>query len=641
MFGFKKILLKDFKLGIEYFPKYTVFAVWAPNHHQVVLNLNGRKIRMKKTDSIRYPYSHGEIFFVKVRGNHELKKYQFIIDQKISRDPYGVMVEPQTNWNIILDLKHPDTLPGEDWVPAPPLEKREDTVLYEVHVRDFTISEDSGVSPNLKGKFGGMIQTETKNTDGYNTGIDHLKELGITHVQLLPVYDFATPLYNWGYDPENYNIPEEHYSVDPTNYRLRVKEFRNLVNEFHRHGIRVIMDVVYNHTYSNEAFENITPRYYTGLNLSGCGNSLNTAEPMVSRFIRDSLEFWINEYHIDGFRFDLIGIFHYKEVNKWGEYLNYRYPDRKLLLYGEPWNGYSAELSEGEKIRLGKVPALASGRVGVFNPKYREAVKGDNDGTGKGFIFNAGSHAMSITQGMRGSILHTKQSHPLTNDWDPMFAYDPEQTINYISAHDNYCLWDKIVLSLADEVKKEDWKVIGVTFNHENRPYAERIDRFGTGIILTSQGIPFLHAGDEFLRTKVFKDDWQYAHNSYNAPDEYNQIKWKLKTENIAIFHYYKDLIALRKNHPALRLATWDDINYYMHTKIQNPSFVFSYIPYPEDELLVVYNAGETTPLSLQNFNIPTDHWVLIADHRGAVYEPTTEFVCEGTAVTIFQRIIT
>lgn len=638
MFGFNKIPTEDFKLGADYNQKFTTFAIWAPDHHKVFLKLNGRKIRMKKKNSIRYPEGRGEIFFAKVRGNHELKPYNFIIDNKICRDPYAIIIEPGTSNNIVIDLNHPDISPKSYPQPIPKLKKREDAIIYEVHVRDFSISEDSGIPEELRGKFGGMTVPGTVNSKGQKTGLDHLKELGITHVQLLPVYDFSTSLYNWGYDPENYNIPEEQYSLRPKDYHFRIKEFRHMVDQLHKNGIRVIMDVVYNHTYSNEALENITPRYYTGLNLSGCGNSLNTAEPMVSRFIRDSLEFWIQTYGIDGFRFDLIGIFHYKEVNQWGEYLNYRYPDRKLLLYGEPWNGYAADPSEGEKIRLGKVPAMASGRVGVFNPKFREAIKGDNDGTGKGFMFNAENQATSITQGMRGSILHTKQSHPLTNDWDPMFAYDPEQTINYISAHDNYCLWDKIVLSLADHIEKEDWKVIKVQFDPSKQAYAERIDKFGTGIILTSQGIPFLHAGDEFLRTKVYKGNWRYAHNSYNAPDEYNRIEWNRKSQHFDTFRYYQDIISLRKEHPALRLSTWDEINFYMHTKIIDSSFIFSFINYPQDQLLVIYNSGETRSFPISEFDIPQENWIRIADERGKTNEKEKDFICEGTAVTIFQN---
>lgn len=218
-----------------------------------------------------------------------------------------------------------------------------------------------------------MVQTGTS-YNGIKTGIDHLKELGVTHVQILPFYDFATPMYNWGYDPVNYNIPEEQYSIsqDPVQ---RIKELKTMINEFHKNGIRVIMDVVYNHTYSNDMFSNITPQYYDGLNLSGCGNSIDTSKPMVSRFIQDSLNFWVSEYKIDGFRFDLLGIFHYAEVDKWGQSVNGNNPDANILMYGEPWNGYAYDPNEHLKVRMGKVPCMTAGRIGVFNGKFGKQLK--------------------------------------------------------------------------------------------------------------------------------------------------------------------------------------------------------------------------------------------------------------------------
>lgn len=606
------------KLGADYTPESTTFAIWSPDTNDVVVNAAGVDYRCKKAaDFDGYTDAYG----VTVQGDLKLQEYQFKINGIPVRDPYGVMEKPKIdlNMNIVMDMA--SIQPQGGWVEVPPLGEREDTIVYEVHVRDFTIDEDSGVSPEKRGKFLGMVETGTT-YNGMSTGIDHLKELGITHVQILPFYDFATQQYNWGYDPMNYNVPEEQYSLTPNDYENRVLELKTMINEFHKNGIRVIMDVVYNHTYNDEMFENITEKYYTGNNDSGTGNGIDTGVPMVSRLIRDSLEYWVKEYHVDGFRFDLLGIFHYEEVRHWGEYLNSKFPERKLLMYGEPWNGFFADPIESQKVRLGTVSTMSSGHVGVFNPKYREAIKGDSDACrSKGYMFNGNVSAFDIKVGSRGAIRHIKGTNPLPNLWDQMFAFDPEQSINYVSAHDNLCLWDKI-------------KVCG-----EDNPYGKRILRFGMAMVMTSQGIPFIHAGDEMLRTKAPGGDWTFAHNSYNAPDKYNMIRWEWKEQNKEIYQYFKDMIALRKAHPGFRLNTWDEIHNWMESR-EKGKIVISQIDADKngdswDEILVVYNPGNTF-----NVNLPSGTWTKVFDINGAVNVPnlTGTAPCEGTAVTVFAK---
>ncbi|OHD07690.1 MAG: hypothetical protein A2086_01625 [Spirochaetes bacterium GWD1_27_9] len=621
-------IISTMKLGAIYSPTKTTFKIWSPDYTDVKVKVDGVTYTCSKIADFD---GYTDIYAVDVNGDLKLKEYQFLINGKAVRDPYGVMVKPGQNINIVMDMGN--ILPDGGWASLPTLTNREDSIIYEIHVRDFTIDSSSGVPDAKKGKFGGMTYTGAT-YQGKKTGIDHLKELGVTHVQVLPVYDFATGMYNWGYDPYNYNVPEDLYSETPLDYENRVKEFKNMVNEFHKNGIRVVMDVVYNHTYGDEMFKDITTKYFDGLNLSGCGNSIDTGKPMVSRFIRDSLEYWMKEYNIDGFRFDLVGIFYYDEYKKWGEYLNSVDPTRNLLMYGEPWNGYATDPNESGKVRMGKCPAIATGHVGVFNGKYREDIKGNNDGTTRGFMFNgtAVSWNGAIAVGMRGSVTAAKTTNVLANDWDSMFAYDPEQSINYISAHDNYCLWDKIKHS------------------GEDNDYGKQVLKFGMGMILTSQGIPFIHGGDEILRTKVANGIWTYAHNSYNAPDDYNKIKWDWKVTNEAVFNYHRDLIALRKAHAGLRLTNWDEIKTRMKTEMKvapvgvnvdtNSSLpdkvVVSYLDEDNNltngyELAVVYNPGSNFDITL-----PSGTWNKIFDVSGAVNK--TDKTCEGTAVTMFSK---
>ncbi len=487
-----------------------------------------------------------DVYAVKVPGDYHLKSYNFLVNGHIARDPYGVMVKPATNDNIVVNLSL--TEPEGGWVPRPPLKEREDSVIYEVQVRDFTIDESSNVDTNKRGKFLGMVQIGTK-YQGQATGIDHLKELGITHVQILPFFDFGTcsvkeptTCYNWGYDPVNFNVPEERYSISPDPIE-RIRELKTMINEFHKAGIRVVMDIVYNHTHNDpeSTFSPITQKYFTGTNLSGTGNAVDASNPMVSRFICDSLEFWVREYHIDGFRFDLMGVFDYATVGDRGRYLNEHFPDANLLLYGEPWNGNQPDKDVAKRVRLGTIEKIADAHIGVFNPKYRDALRGDQNDSGKGggYIFNlcenlCGQDLFRIEVGSRGSIRSRNNPDDEIDQWDPMFAIDPEQSINYVSAHDNLILRDKIMA----------WAKLNPDLGGNDPGYLKRIQEYASGIILTSQGIPFLQAGDEMLRDKKGEA------NSYQSPDNVNAIRWNWKVDYKDVVDYYRQAIALRKKHP-------------------------------------------------------------------------------------------
>jgi pullulanase len=623
--------------GVTYGKAQSTFALWSPDTANVQLWLDGGTYAMSRTADAN---GYRDVYAVTVPGDWHLKPYHFIVNGKVARDPYGVMVRAGTDDNIVVDLAQ--TEPLEGWAPAPALANREDAVIYEVHVRDFTIDATSGVEPGKRGKFLGMVQPGTSYST-LATGIDHLVDLGVTHVQMLPFYDFGScspqevatrpDCYNWGYDPVNFNVPEERYSQTPDDYANRVRELKTMINEFHKRGIRVVMDVVYNHTQSKQVLGNITGRYYTAGDLSGTGNSLNSGEPMVSRMIRDSLEYWVREYRVDGFRFDLLGVFHTAAVGEWVRHLQTQFPERKLLIYGEPWNGFAADPEEPRKIRLGTVGVLADAHVGVFNGKFREALKGGNDDGGAGgFIFNQGGTWGSgplgpVYAGKRGSIRYVNQGGVLPNLWDPMFALDPEQSINYVDAHDNLCLNDKVERWAAGEQARRG--------QAPSAGYKRRIQEFALATILTSQGIPFLHGGSEMLRTK-FGDS-----NSYKSSDEINKYRWNWKLENERTYQYVRALIALRRAHPGFRMTSWDQIDANVRSNQVSKELVVTRINAGANrdgwsEILLIDNSGANITYAL-----PDGIWNVVvekSEYNATARQVIGSVVAEGTAVTVLYR---
>ncbi len=633
------------RLGAYYTSSATSFSIWSPDSSNVTVTVKpvgGTEQIYTCTKGFQidgdYPDS-ANIYGVIVPGDLHLAEYQFKIDGKPVRDPYGKMIKYDGNQqktnkiadgtengysytsyagpsvNIVVDMDK--TEPAGGWAARPTLQNRCDAIVYEVHVGDFSSDSTWGGSGKNAGKFPGMVESGTSYS-GVTTGLDHLKELGVTHVQLLPMYDFATKynntlsdIYNWGYDPVNYNVPEDRYSTCPDDYVERIREVKEMINEFHKNGIRVIMDVVYNHTFAKEMFSSISSKYYTSTDLSGCGNSTNTGVPMVSRMIRDSLEYWADEYNLDGFRFDLIGIYHTSAVKEWGEYLNNtKFTDRNLLMYGEPWNGYAADSEESAKVRMSAVASLGNAHVGVFNGKFRQSLKGANDTAKMGYIFNANeddgtAYAANIAVGLKGSgtSLDKTDCSDTSGTWTRFFTVSPDQSINYMFAHDNLCYWDKI-------------KAAGKTGD-----YAKRIVKFGHGILLVSQGIPFIHAGDEFLRTKEKGAGSSMSHNSYMAGTATNSIDWSLKKTNKAISDYHADLIKLRKAHDGLRYR-----NGVGRTETSDNAVKYYVQDSDGTNLCIVVNPGN-------NISKPVSG-TTIFDINGAT---PTSTQCEGTAVTIIK----
>lgn len=552
-------------LGAVWSAGSTTFRIWSPDTSNVKVSVGDSTPTTYTLSPVPLFGIYKQVYEVTVNGDLDGTSYQFLVGGRPVRDPYGRMINNTTHRNIVLRLDNLTPSLADLDTNRPALAHREDAIITELHIRDQTIHSSSGVTASLRGKYDGFVETGTVlPSTSLKTGLDHLVEFGVTHVQLLPIYDFHTPTYNWGYDPENYNIPEEQYSrhfdlvpygpaagtyqdnsSTKADFADRVAEVRNLVNELHKKGLRVVMDVVYNHTYDTAMLGDITTKYYDGLNLSGVGNSIDAANPMVRRFIRDSLTYWAENYGMDGFRFDLLGVIKTEAAQDWGTYLNAKFPSRNILLYGEPWNGYASDPAENTKVRMGKMPLLAEAGFGIFNGKYRETLKGDNDGTGKGLMFGTSTTTYlyeDAARGLIGSLVwpgnyNAATPTALPDNWDRMFAYKPFQSINYLSAHDNYILYDKITASGGGAD-------------------TGAIARHGMAWLLVSQGIPFFTGGDEFLRSKNGNK------NSYNSPDSDNAINWtKLQDANgAATYKFLRDLIALRKSEALFRLTTYDEV---------------------------------------------------------------------------------
>jgi len=446
------------------------------------------------------------------------------------------------------------------------LENQVDAIIYEVHVRDFSIAANSGMIN--KGKFLAFTEQGTQGPGGFASGIDHLKELGVTHVHLLPVADFHTvderqpeSSYNWGYDPLNFNVPEGSYSTDPAT-TSRIKEFKELVMALHQAGLGVVLDVVYNHTgYTRRSWFNQTvPGYYYRQNpdgsfsdATGCGNEIASERAMVRKYIIDSVCYWAREFHIDGFRFDLMGAIDIETMNAIRTALDHLRPG--LLLYGEGWT--AAESPMPEKYRAVKVNATQLDRIACFNDDFRDAVKGHNfDNREKGFVSGRTLSEETVKFGVVAACNHPQIVYSYVGNGGFPWAGEPWRAVTYVSAHDNLTLFDKLRMSNPDT----DLSAI------------KQMQKLAGALVLTSQGIPFLHAGVEFCRTK------DGDHNSYRSPDHINQMDWERKLEFQDVFRYFKALINLRKNVPALRMRSSDQIRQYLRFSPVYQIGVISYI---------------------------------------------------------------
>lgn len=556
-------------LGVFWTPEKTFAKIWAPTAKIIEFRLYKDGVSGEPFHKTQLQSGGDGIWTTILLGDYEGKFYTFKINDgewlEETPDIYARCVGVNGLRGMIFNSQKTNP---ENWEndKSPELEQFTDAVLYETHVRDFTIAENSGVE--YKGKFAAFTEENSQTKDGTATGLAHLKELGITHVHLLPVNDFFTvdeekpfDKYNWGYDPLHYNALEGSYSTNPYDGTERIKEFKKLVQALHANGIGVVLDVVYNHTYfaKESVFNQTVPGYFyrqkqdgTFANASGCGNEIATERTMVRKYIVDSLKYWTQEFHIDGFRFDLMGIYDLQTMQMIRAGLTQLNP--QIILYGEGWTADVSPMPEqlrAVKFNTPQLPGIAS-----FNDDFRDAIKGNYESKkSKGFVSGLALREETIKFGVVGAIHHPQIVYDYVEPSKRAWATEPGQCINYTSCHDNYTLWDKLKLSQPKATDEELRKMV----------------KLAGALILTSQGVPFLHSGDEFARTKGGNG------NSYKSPDSVNQIDWDKKTEYLDVFEYYKKLIQLRKNHPAFRMASSDKIRKYINFCTQYKPGTVSY----------------------------------------------------------------
>nr|WP_072537464.1 type I pullulanase [Anaerococcus mediterraneensis] len=518
--------LKDIKLGADYCKEFTKFSVYAPTREKVdlVITDDYKKVRRKifpmKKDDLG-------IFSVKIDGDLDGYFYNYIVEDDYEvTDPYAYSASINSIYSAVIDMD--DTNPPGFKDSSSPDIKENEAIIYEMSVKNYTADKSSGVYN--RGKFLGLTETGTKYKN-LKTGIDNIVELGVSHVQLLPIYDFISvdessqrffddDNYNWGYDPELYFAPEGSFSTNPEDPKSRVREVKEMVKSFHDKGICVIMDVVYNHTFKtvDSNLNTLAPKYYHRTNAdmsfsngSGCGNEIASEKPFARKLIIDSLIHWVKEYKIDGFRFDLMALVDIDTIKIAIKELRKINPN--IIIYGEPWMGGGSSLAYDKQIWKG---AQRSNGFGVFNDDFRDAIKGDVNSYGRGYIQGVFDLKNKIELGIAGSINY--------DDKRIGFAEDASETINYFNCHDNLILFDKLAVSL------------------ENMDDINSYVKLALGLVMLSFGKPFIYEGNEFNHSK--KNDA----NSYRSPLSVNAIDWSEKENNKEIFNYTQQLISLRKS---------------------------------------------------------------------------------------------
>ena len=543
---------------MEYSPIETKFTLWAPTAEEVRVLLYDSGNEGSAYQTLSLEMGEDGIWNTSIKEDLKGKFYTFNVkvNGKWLGDTPGIMAKAvgvNGKRAAVIDLRSTDP---EGWANdvRPLLKDYADIIVYEMHHRDFSLDSVSGI--RNKGKFLALTELGTTTSQGEKTGIDHLKELGVTHVHNLPSYDYASvdeskpdkAQYNWGYDPQNYNVPDGSYSTDPYKPDVRIKEFKQMVQALHKAGIRVVLDVVYNHTFNTEEsnFERTVPGYFyrqtkdgKPANGSGCGNETASDRAMMRKYMVESVLYWINEYHIDGFRFDLMGIHDIETMNEIRAAVDKI--DPSIFIYGEGWAASAPQLDQEElamKANIYKMP-----RIAAFSDEMRDGLRGGWDDDRKGaFLIGQPGHEMSIKFGLVGAVKHPQVINDSVNYSKEPWALQPTQMISYVSCHDDMCLADRLKATMPDATDEE----------------RASLHKLAETFVFTSQGVPFIFAGDEMMRDK------KGIHNSYNSPDSINTIDWRNKTIHHDVFDYVRELIILRKNHPAFRMGDADKVRQYM-----------------------------------------------------------------------------
>ena len=583
-------------LGATWSPDETMFRLWAPTADsiQILLYKSGNPETKDLLETISMSRDVQGTWTASKSGDLNGIYYTYLIHRDAKEvevcDPYARTTGINGHRAMIIDLN--STNPeGWDADCDPNYDNSiTDAVIYELHVRDLSMNENSGITN--KGKFLGLAETGTKSPDGFSTGLDYIKSLGVTHIHLLPVYDYGftdeslpLPQYNWGYDPVNFNVPEGSFSTDPYQGATRVAEMKQMIKTLHDNGLSVVMDVVYNHVYDGKefGFNQIVPGYFSRINSKGdwsngsiCGNDTASERNMVHKYIVDSVCYWADEYHIDGFRFDLVGLIDVDTINAITTEVHKKHPN--VIFYGEGWD-MPTELTKPCELAIQpnspKLPEFS-----FFNDTIRDILRGNiQKDTAPGFVAGAPTAKEVLNACFMGM---------------PAWAANPYQCINYVSCHDNHTLFDRIALtapktSTADRI---------------------RMNRLAAAFSILSQGVPFFHAGEEMLRTKP-DGKGGFDENSYRAPDEVNAFRWENlgKPDYIKTINYYRGLIAFRKAYSALRLGLRKDVlNSVEMIPCRNSQVVVYRVVRDEQDIFLVFNASEETV----SINLPDGNWNLM-----------------------------
>ena len=583
----QKVAAQPFQ-EVIYSPEKTVFTLFAPNDaKQVVVRIYDEGLGGKAGKTIKMKRIANEQWQTTVKGDLMGKFYTFDMGQGECPGVFAKAVGVNGKRGAIIDFSKTDP---EGWAQdlRPVTKSPADLVIYEMHHRDFSIARQDAQHP---GKF--LALTEP-------WAIEHLKQLGINAVHILPSYDYGsvdetklnTPQYNWGYDPVNYNVPDGSYSTDPYQPEVRIHEFKQMVQALHKAGIRVILDVVYNHTYDIEHsnFQRTYPDYFYRKtadgqysNGSGCGNETASDKPMMRQFMLESVKYWINEYHIDGFRFDLMGVHDIETMNQIRAMVDAI--DPTIYIYGEGWSAGSCAYPQEQlsmKAHICKMPGIAA-----FSDEIRDALRGPfSDDTVTGWI-GGKDEAESIKFGIAGAIAHPQIDMTKVNYAKEPWALEPTQMISYVSCHDDMCLVDRLKASIPSLQSSNG------QLSNSQIDELIRLDLLAQTAVFTSQGVPFMLSGEELLRDK------KGVHNSFESPDSINQLNWKNKEKYTQVFDYYKNLIALRQHHPAFRLGNADLVRKHLEF-LDAPKGVVAYrlknYAGRDDwrDIIVILNANKT-----------------------------------------------
>ena len=636
----------DGELGVIYSKNSSEFKLWAPLAEQVELVLYGKDYNALESNKTIIKMNKENRGVWRARINEDLsgEYYNYLVRNNgktyESVDPYAKAVSINGEKSMVIDMESTNPK-GWSNDKKPILNDVTDSIIYEAHIRDLTKDEASGVITELRGKYIGAVLENSKiKGTSITTGLDHLKELGITHIHLLPVFDYGSiderydspDNYNWGYDAQNYNVPEGSYSTNPYEGAVRISEFKEMVYRFHQAGIRVVMDMVYNHTYNLESPLNLTvPGYYYRKdkygcysNGSGCGNETASERYMFRKYMIDSVLYWAKEYHIDGFRFDLMGLHDLETMRIIRNELNK--VDKSIIMYGEGWTCYDTPLNINESAVKNNICKFDDLQIAAFSDDARDSIKGSVFlKESLGFVNGGDNYEESIKYTICASTKHDEIDLSKVVYSKSFWANEPYQTITYDSAHDNNTLFDKLRMSCKDENEEELLKM----------------NKLAAAIVLTSQGISFLHEGEEFARVKENLQG-EIIENSYNSSDYTNELKWLRKQRYIDLFNYYKGLIKLRKEYKAFRMNSNKEIQNNISFMAKGNEFkdehMVGYFINIEDyndsysKIAVIFNANK--------YNVEVDlnegEWNVLVDGEKADSE--VQYKIEDSIVNVSAR---